>query len=139
MKRKLFSMVLGVGLLAAPFAIGVESAGAATAPSGYMCGYDGQTYAGSNYCLANDTVHWTAFANKASSAAANGANCEYSRYWSGWNIITGEPEHDYFTLYSEQMTHRNYRDPNLSNGAGFDGAGTNFNNTIEASQFLMCQ
>lgn len=32
----------------------------------------------------------------------------------------------------------NYRDPNLSNGAGHDGKGINFENDIQATWFTQC-
>lgn len=33
---------------------------------------------------------------------------------------------------------KNYRDPNLSNGAGYDSDGTSVNNDIEATEFTGC-
>lgn len=43
-----------------------------------------------------------------------------------------------FTLDS-QATTRNYRDPKLSNGAGFDGAGVSFDGQIRSYYFLNCK
>ncbi|QFU99828.1 hypothetical protein KDY119_03364 [Luteimicrobium xylanilyticum] len=138
MKRTILAVIFGVATTIGAVGLSASAAGAATAPSGYMCGYEDQTYAGHDYCVSLDTVHWAAFPNTASSAAANGKNCSWSRYWSGWGRLTQAPAGDHFTLYSEVKVGENYRDPNLSNGAGFDGAGINFNDTIESSEFLKC-
>lgn len=120
-----------------------QSASAATAPSGYACGYDlnqGWSAGGDYYCTQKNMSNWwgTGMNNRSSSAAANGASCKYTRYYKSWDFTTDSVYGSYFTLYSEQLMGSNYRDPDLSNGAGFDGAGQNFNNTIEGTWFTGC-
>lgn len=138
-KHAALSAVAAVGIM-----IGVAvPAGAADAPcdSGYACGWDGTSYSSTFFGTAHTKTRWSlqGFANKAESAAANGASCTQTRFYKSWNIITNDVYGDYFTLYSRTLLGYNYQDPNLSNGAGFDSAGEgSYSNTIEATWFVGC-
>ncbi len=134
-------LALGVLLLAG---LSVTGAGVAQASdglcaSGYACGYDGYSYGDPYYGTSYTERNWNlaSFGNVAGSVSANGASCKYTRYYKSWNYITNHVYGDYFTMYSRQLMGYNYRDPNLTNGAGYDGTG-NWDNTIEGTLFTGC-
>jgi len=78
------------------------------------------------------------FANRADSVSVNGAQCKYTVFYRTWHIWDSRPIGKAFTLYSRQLMGMNYRDPNLSNGAGFDSNGSDVRNDIEATEFTGC-
>lgn len=103
---------------------------------GYACGYENASYGGASYGTARTTTPWTSLINRASSASANGASCENANYYDTYSSLTGNISGFAFTLNSRSLMAANYRDPNLSNGAG--GSGSNWNDRIEATTFTGC-
>jgi len=88
-------------------------AGTGACTLGYACLWQNNDYNGTDYGkLYNGSVVST-MDNKASSAASNGKTCSKTRFYDSSNG-TGK----YFELSSQYLVGSNYRDPNLSNGAG---------------------
>ncbi|MBI9115721.1 peptidase inhibitor family I36 protein [Sanguibacter suaedae] len=135
LKRSLVAL-LASGLVAMT---GTTSASAATGDcaSGYACVWEHPQFGGRYFGTAKSKAALTSLINVASSAAANGASCRYTRFYDD-RTLNNEPSGSYFTLYSKQLMGSNYRDPDLRNGAGLDGAGRNFDDTIEGVWFTGC-
>ncbi|WP_250442643.1 peptidase inhibitor family I36 protein [Actinotalea sp. C106] len=144
MKTRLGKRAAAAAALALGLAVGIgspASAAVAPCPSGYACGWDSTSYSGTYFASALNKTNWgrQGFGNRAESAAANGASCQFTRFYKSWNIVTNDVYGDYFTLYSRQLLGSNYQDPNLSNGAGYDSAGEgSYANTLEAHWFTGC-
>lgn len=73
--------------------------------------------------------------NEASSAAAHGSSCAQSTFYTCHKALYPYSGNR-FTLNSKHFYSSNYRDPNLSNGAG--GVYKDFENDIDASRFWGC-
>jgi len=136
------SRVVIAGLLAAlAMGFGVSSASAApgVCSSGYSCvwyysHYNTLVGSGAESAVSLNSGNFpAAIANKSNSAWANGGSCNYTEFWTQY-LQAGSK----FTLYSQTRLGSNYRDPQLSNGAGFDGAGINFANDIASYRFTGC-
>lgn len=136
------------GIIATMLAIAVLISGGVAAQAGagkcdlsYSCLWLDRSYDGKSYGTARTKTQVTAAAlrKEASSAGANGQTCAGTRFYEGWNLINGNPKGKYFTLFSETLLKKNYRDPNLSNGAGTDGVGINWEDRVDAIQHIDCK
>lgn len=130
-------------MLALGFALPVATAaqaGDGLCASGYACGYDSISYDGAAMGTQKGSSNWAnnGFSDRADSASTNGAACKYTDFYDTWGLLDSVPSGMLFTLYSRQKVGSNYRDPNLSNGAGFNSAGTDIRNRIGASVFWGC-
>ncbi len=136
--RLILTGVLGAGMIV-PLA-SVATAGDGLCDSGFACGYDSTSYNGAMFGTAQNLSDWKnqGFGNRADSVSANGAQCRYTVYYRTWHWWDSRPIGKAFTLYSRQLEGRNYRDPNLSNGAGYDSDGSDVRNDIEATEFTGC-
>lgn len=106
---------------------------------GYSCLWMERTYEGTSYGTERSKTKVADWLYKlGNSAGANGRACDHTRYYESWSYTTGNPSGKYFTLYSEHRIGSNYRDPNLSNGAGFDGTGINWANRVGAVAHMKC-
>ena len=130
--------VLATGL-AIPLAT-ASDAGDGLCDSGFACGYDSTSYDGAVFGTAKNLSDWgtQGFANRAESVSVNGAECKYTVFYRTWHWWDSRPIGKAFTLYSRQLMKKNYRDPNLSNGAGYDSDGSSVNNDVEATEFTGC-
>ncbi len=128
--------VIAVGTLGV--GASVASAADSNCPLGAACAFDGYAYSGPTVVTAyNNTNLWgTSYNDDASSAAANGRNCKYSRFYADTTYSSGGSG-PYFTLYSKYKLGYNYQDPDLSNGAGYNGSG-NWDNRVSAIEFAGC-
>ncbi len=127
-------LVVGMILPALPASAGTENCS-----RGYACGWDSLTYEGTSFGSTYTEGWWSPFLNRASSVAANGTTCKSTRFYKSWNHMTGHVYGDYFTLHSKTLVGSNFRDPDLRNGAGDRTGETGWDNTIEATKFVLCQ
>lgn len=71
--------------------------------------------------------------NQGKSAAANGATCKKTRFYD----YTWGNSGSFFILHSESIVGTNYRDPDLSNGAGVgDYAHENWENRVSRITYV---
>ncbi|WP_448062439.1 peptidase inhibitor family I36 protein [Cellulomonas hominis] len=126
------------GLLLLGLGVAPAQAGTGLCDSGYACVYQDLSYDGGLYGSAqNTTSFWgnLKWNDKATSASVNGAGCRSTRFHEH---ADSRPYGAYFTLNSRQLVGSNYRDPDLRNGAGYDGTGVNWNDRISGFQFVDC-
>lgn len=120
------------------FGASAAYAGDGLCNAGYMCIYKNEVY---------DVVKGTAKSSMdlwgdgwndiASSVSVNGTSCRYSIFYEHTSGSYGYGET--FTMYSRTLMGYNYRDPALSNGAGFDGVNEgSWDNRISYAQFSFC-
>ncbi|GIG19695.1 hypothetical protein Cch01nite_04190 [Cellulomonas chitinilytica] len=130
--------VAGFGVLAvAPVAQAYDG----LCDSGYMCLYTDAGYGGTLRGFSNSKLSFAGGAwlnDKTSSASANGGSCHRSYYINrdDWVLNDG-----YFYLNSRQLDNMNYRDPDLTNGAGVGSwaAPANANDQVSSAQFSDCR
>lgn len=129
---KRFLASFGISLIAIT-SVSIPAQAAGDCKSGYACiwehdSYSGRSYGGSVAGPVASTIN-----NMASSASANGARCTTARYYDSGSTNSGS----YFDLYSRQLMGYNYRDPNLTNGAGYGPYATqNWDNRVSRIIFL---
>lgn len=122
--------------------LGVSSAaiaGTENCSAGYSCLWSGTSYDGSVYGTARNATEVADWLREdGESASANGASCKSTRFYDKWSWVSGAPAGSYFTLDSKTLVGSNYRDPNLANGVGYDGAGINWANKVGAVKHVAC-
>ncbi|MGV9182753.1 peptidase inhibitor family I36 protein [Arcanobacterium canis] len=104
-----------VGISSIAFAV-PASAGTGECKLGYACLWENRSFDGRSYGKNRDGAVTPSMNNRASSAAANGNVCYATRFYDYANPVGG----GFFILWSETKKGKNYKDPNLSNGAGWD-------------------
>lgn len=130
-------MAVSVGIAAlAVVGLAAPASAAEDCKVGYWCGwvdinYSGQVR-GSSYNKYAAEGAW--INNKMSSASANGKSCWYTYFYDA-----GDWTGAHYTLYSKTGMGYNFKDPDLRNGAGFDGSNTNWNDRVSSVQFGYCQ
>lgn len=136
--RLAVASVLAIGL-ALPAAT-AANAGDGLCASGYACGYDSVDYNGDYYGTAKDSFDWAlvGFSDRADSASVNGRVCKYTDFYDTWHSWDSAPIGKLFTLYSRQIMKSNYRDRDLSKGAGYNSSGTDIRNRVGATVFWGC-
>lgn len=128
------SLICSVGAIvgvAAPSYAGTEDC-----MKGWACIWEDRSYEGSSYGTSWTVKYFDKLRNKASSAAANGASCSATTFYTDWNIFSGGVKGHSFTLNSKTLIGHGFRDPNLSNGAG--RSTRNFEDDLESLQFTGC-
>jgi hypothetical protein len=140
---KLGRLVGALAVTVAFVGVGIAPASAYTCNSGMMCLWKDRSYSGTIIGRSGTvgSLGGTALDNAASSAATNGKSCRKTWWAGGYTNPTWDAYG--FALWSEQLTGSNYRDPNLSNGAGFyedapRGYNQNMEDYISSWQFIDC-
>lgn len=133
-KKIIVSSLIAVTALGSALATATTAtAGSGGCTLGYACLWEHRDYEGKSYGKQYDGPVVSTMTNKASSAAANGNQCHMARFYDAATGPTGA----YFELYSETRMDRNYRDPNLRNGAGVGPyAKQNWNDRVSYIYFL---
>ena len=133
----LASLLMGTGVTAAQAGTGYCALGSA-------CAWKDASYEGGLHRTEiNISLYWDVWFNDVTtSVAANGRSCNYTRFYADTYLtVRGNDagSGNWFTLYSKTRMGQNYQDPNLTNGAGFDGTGTDWNDKVSAITFTGCR
>ncbi|WP_231957959.1 peptidase inhibitor family I36 protein [Arcanobacterium haemolyticum] len=126
--------VLALGGTSFVATIPAAEASDSSCPVGASCVWTGKGYTGikgRNYDHSSP-VH-ESINNQGKSAAANGATCKKTRFYD----YTWGNSGSFFILHSESIVGTNYRDPDLSNGAGVgDYAHENWENRVSRITYV---
>jgi hypothetical protein len=135
-----------IGLVMAMVA--AAPASAVSSPDvGYACvwvGHSGwksgaKASCGSGKPTPDNTEYYGSFTIKTNDSAwANGKSCFYTRFGISTVIPEDVTTKGTFTLYSQYKAGYNYRDPDLTNGAGFDST-ESFTDRVRSFRFNGCR
>lgn len=135
LKRTLVALIATGFVLAwsAPAQAGTENCS-----TGWSCVWEHKVYEGKVGAVTLNKNVVPYVSNMGSSAAANGQTCRSTRFYETWSVWNQNVSGSYFTLDSKVLVGSNYRDPNLSNGAGYDGVGQNWEDRVSGIWHVKC-